>query len=298
MRTVTTTSARRGRRSNWVVPVLCLVALAIACGVVLLRRNRNAQGMSPPKEERDDIGHGESMQKAIESAMTEMHNESVPTPPPKEKMSERLIIHSASTNAVINKPGRLTLPDGQIITFKPPKEGTTTKVFANGKVFECDSEGGFKDITPKPIFETDFEEQLIGMAVVGKTFIPAFLKGHTPEEISPILDTPITIYEDDPDDVVATKEAVAEFKEGIKAYLADGGTWDQFVDEVASVAEEERHYRGMLLQKLSKLLHNGEKEEAQKLYRSFNAIIEEKGFSKIDLPPRLSKRLGLEEVEP
>ena len=297
MRTVTT-SARRGKHPKWGLPIACFAALAIFCGLILLREKRGAPTEPPPLEERDDIENGVVVSQDAKPPMTEIQMASVPMQSAKVEKPEKLIVHSASTNAIIRKPGQMVLPDGQIITFKPPKEGTTTTVFANGKVFECDSEGGFKDVTPKPIFETDFEEQLIGMAVVGKTFIPAFLKGHTSDEIAPILDTPITIYEDDPDDVVATKEAVAEFKEGIKAFLADGGTWNEFVDEVAAVAEEERHYRGMLLQKLSKLLHNGEKEEAQKLYRSFNAIIEEKGFSKIDLPPRLRKRLGLEGTEP
>ena len=64
----------------------------------------------------------------------------------------------------VKRPGQMQLPNGKILTFPPPKEGEIRKVYANGRMYECDHLGNFKDATKRKLFETAFEFNLLAFA--------------------------------------------------------------------------------------------------------------------------------------
>ena len=63
----------------------------------------------------------------------------------------------------VKKPGTMQTPDGRVLTFPVPAEGEFRIVHSHGAVYKCDHEGNWIDITPKPVFDNAFEENLIGM---------------------------------------------------------------------------------------------------------------------------------------
>lgn len=187
----------------------------------------------------------------------------------------------------------MQLPNGQIITFKPPAEGETRRVFALNKIYECDSEGNWKDVTPQKLFDNPIENHIVNLAVENRAFIPAFMTGYSTNDILAALQKDVVINEDDSPDIVATKEAVAQMKSMILDYIDQGGTYDSFIYEMAAYAKAERRMKGRAISKISALIKNGQIEEARAYRDEINAVLEQQQYSKLKLPGFLS--LPLEE---
>lgn len=186
----------------------------------------------------------------------------------------------------------VTLPNGRTLRIKLPPEGETRTIHAQGRIYELDSEGNIKDNTPPPVFDNPAEERLIGMAVEGGSFIPAFIKGMSDEAAVDLLMKPVVINEDDPPDVVVKKEAVAELKQTALAYIQEGGgTFDDFVDEMASYAKQERKLKGQGLRKVMKFLREGKVEEAKAFKAEFDAVMAEQGFPSLKLPKKFAEKM-------
>jgi hypothetical protein len=197
----------------------------------------------------------------------------------------------AQTNEYVKKPGQMKLPNGRVLTFKPPEEGHTTKVISNGHIYECDSEGNYKEVTPPPIFDNRFENQLVGLSLSDGTFMPGMLKNHSEEEIMAMLKKQVVINEDDSDEVKTKKEAVAEMKGIILDYIAQGGTFDQFVDEMHSFAREERRLKSKAYKRILADIKEGKIEEARKFREEYDSILEKNGYSKLTIPRILAEEL-------
>ncbi len=185
----------------------------------------------------------------------------------------------------------MMLPDGRVLTFKPPEEGHTKKIVSNGHIYECDSEGNFKEVTPPPVFDNRFENQLVGLSLANGTFMPGMLKNHSEEEIMAMLKKPVVINEDDSDDAKAKKEAVAEMKGIILDYIAQGGTFDQFVDEMHSFVREERRLKSKAYKRILTDIKEGKIEEARKFRDEYDSILEKNGYSKLTIPGILAVEL-------
>ena len=192
-------------------------------------------------------------------------------------------------------PGQARLPDGYIVTFKPPAEGHTVKFMIDHEKYVCHPDGTFEIIAHKPVFEDKFEEEMISLAQPGATFLPHVLLNHTEDELKAMLAREVIINPDDSDDVKEKKQAVAEMKKMLSDYLADGGDYVDFVMEMHKYSKEERKLRVKGLAKLQDLLDAGQAAEARAFLKSYNEILDENGFAAL----RLSKKIKaqLEEAE-
>ena len=94
------------------------------------------------------------------------------------------------------RPGAMQLPDGRVLTFRPPKEGEFRIVHSHGSTYKCDHLGNWEDVTPKPVFDNSFEEALVGMATT-VNFIPGMLLGLDEKEAIRMLTKPVVVNEGD-----------------------------------------------------------------------------------------------------
>ena len=198
----------------------------------------------------------------------------------------------SNTNEYVKKAGRMMLPSGKVITFKPPQEGQTTKVWAENKMWECDSEGDWKDVTPPELFDNPVENQLVGLAVEGGSFVPGLMKRFDDAYVIEILKKDVIINEDDSEEVVLKKQAVVEMKGMILDYIENGGTYAQFIDEMASVAQQERRLRASGIRKVMAMVRAGDIEGAKKFRAEFDQVLHEQQLGSFRLPKRIADILN------
>ncbi len=189
-------------------------------------------------------------------------------------------------------PGQAQLPGGFIVTFKVPEEGHKVKFVVDHDRYECNPDGTYEIIKYAPVFEDKFEEQMINLSMPGGTFIPFVLLNHSEEELKAMLDREVVINPDDPDDVKEKKQAVAEMKGVIKEYLADGGNFVDFVNEMHEYSREERKLRTKGLSCVEDLVDSGDIEGAKDFIKQYNEILSENNFAPMRLPKRLKAVLG------
>lgn len=207
-------------------------------------------------------------------------------------------VTETATNAVakpspppfVKRPGALKLPDGRVLTFKPPKEGEYKIVHSHGAVYKCDHLGNWEDVTPKPIFDNAFEESLVGMATSGN-FIPGVLMGLDYEYVIKMLTKPVEIKPDDSEDVVAKKEAVSAAKEAIIDYMKDGASFDDFVMDMRKHVVKERAIKGMALKEIVRLLNEGKVEDAADMCEAAGQLMERETGGKLTLPSHIESSL-------
>lgn len=188
-------------------------------------------------------------------------------------------------------PGQARLPDGYIVTFKPPEEGQTVKFMIDHEKYVCYPDGTFEIIGHKPIFDDKFEEQLINLAMPGATFLPHTLLNHTVEELQAMLTREIIINPDDSDEVKEKKEAVVAIKQILSDYLADGGDYEYFIMEMFKYSKEERKLRIKGLTRLQDLIDDGQIDEARNFLKIYNNILEDNGFSALRLSKKVKAKL-------
>ena len=208
-------------------------------------------------------------------------------------------VRAAVTNASVKtpepppfkkRPGAMQLPDGRVLTFKPPKEGEFKIVHSHGAVYKCDHLGNWEDVTPKPVFDNAFEESLVGLATSG-SFIPGVLMGLDYDYVIKMLTKPVVVDPGDPEDVVAKKEAVAAAKEAILDYMKDGASFDDFVMDMRRQVATERAIRGMALKEIVGLLKAGRREEAADMRDAAEQLMERKTGGRLTLPAHIESSL-------
>lgn len=188
-------------------------------------------------------------------------------------------------------PGQARLPDGFIVTFKPPAEGRTVKFMVDHEQYVCYPDGTFEIIEHKPVFEDKFEEQMIGLATANGTFLPVVLLNHTEEELKAMLDREVVINPDDDDDVKQKKQAVAEMKKMLKDYLDQGGDYVDFVMEMHKVSKEEKKLRAKGMAKVYDILESGNIEDAKAFIKAYNEVLDESGYPPLKLPKKTMEEL-------
>lgn len=188
------------------------------------------------------------------------------------------------------RPGAMQLPDGRVLTFRPPKEGEFRIVHSHGSTYKCDHLGNWEDITPKPIFDNTFEETLVGLATTGN-FIPGMLMGIDYDDAIKMLTKPVVINPDDPEDVVAKKEAVAAAKEAILDYMKDGASLDDFVMEMRKQVVKERFIRGMALKEIVASLKEGRAQDAADMRDAANKMLENDNLRPMNLPAHIEQAI-------
>ena len=187
----------------------------------------------------------------------------------------------------VKKPGQMQLPNGKILTFPAPKEGETRKVYAYGHMYECDSEGNFRDITPRKLFHTAFEGNFLGLAVEDKPFIPAFLKGLDQDEVKKILEKNYQPIGDETAEEWTQLKAYDEMRCAALQYMEEGGTFDEFVDYFANQVKKERQTQAMCLREVMTLYKEGKIAEAKEMAEAAAALKEKQGLKSFKLPPHV-----------
>ena len=187
----------------------------------------------------------------------------------------------------VKKPGQMQLPNGKILTFPAPKEGETRKVYAYGHMYECDSEGNFRDITPRKLFHTAFEGNFLGLAVEDKPFIPAFLKGLDQDEVKKILEKNYQPIGDETEEEWTQLKAYDDMRCAALQYMEEGGTFDEFVDYFANQVKKERQTQAMCLREVMTLYKEGKIAEAKEMAEAAAALKEKQGLKSFKLPPHV-----------
>ena len=191
-------------------------------------------------------------------------------------------------------PGRITLPNGKTLSFKPPEEGTTTKVYASGHTYEAFPDGSFKDITPRKLFGTAFENQFQNALVDGNMAIATFLTGLDEEKVIELLRKPVVFEDIDTNEERETKEAMAEMKAAALDYIEAGGTFDEFVTEAQTFANQERQLKAKGLRSVMERYKEGDYAGARERLDAVNGALATQGFLEIRLPAHVKAALGVE----
>ena len=211
--------------------------------------------------------------------------EPAPLKPHKLTREEALF---AKTNGWKKAPGKMLTEDGRELTFPVPKPGEFRIVHTHGKMYQCDSEGNFVDITPKPIFDNAFEECLIGMAVEGGSFIPGMLMGHDEKEVRSMLTKVVSISPDDPSDVAEKKEAVAYLKADMLDYMNRGGKFDDYVMEMRKQSVHERGLKSQAMKEIVGMLKKGDSATAAAYCDKVNELFNKQGMKPLKLPSHIN----------
>ena len=182
-----------GRFALWGIAILLAAGVAAVLALSLLHKEPEPQEDKATK--RGKATEASPAIKKIPSAVNKpTATESKPEKPP-----------------FVKRPGAMQLPDGRILTFKPPKEGEFRIVHSHGSTYKCDHLGNWEDVTPKPVFDNAFEETLVGLATTGN-FIPGMLMGIDYDYAIKMLTKPVVGTPDAPNAIVVKKEAVAAAK--------------------------------------------------------------------------------------
>jgi len=204
------------------------------------------------------------------NAQTKAEKSAKPEPPPFQK-----------------RPGTMQLPDGQILTFPPPREGEIRKVYAYGHLYECDSEGNFKDITPRQLFHTAFEGNFLALAVEGHRFIPAFLTGLDQEDVKRILEKNYQPIGDETEEEMAQLKAYDDMRCAALQYMEEGGSFDDFVMDFANYEKKSRETNAMCLREVMTLCKEGKIQEAKEMAEAATKLMAQQGLRPFKLPPHV-----------
>ena len=258
--------------------IAAIVAILAAVAFLVVRRGTGTG-------ERGTGDKGKKVQRQRPARTTQ------PTQPPSTNTTAKA---NAGNNAekpekqpFVKRPGAMQLPDGKVLTFPAPKEGEIRKVYAYGHMYECDSKGNFKDVTPRKLFHTAFEGNFLGLAVEDKPFIPAFLKGLDQNEVKKILTKNYEPIGDETEEEWTQLKAYDEMRCAALQYMEEGGTFDDFVDYFANQVKKERQTQAMCLREVMTLYKAGKIAEAKEMAQAAEALKEKEGLKPLKLPPHV-----------
>lgn len=262
-----------------------LVGSIAAIGIVTLAFMFFSSALSgKPQTDRKQspTTRGATTQKTIRAnEMTTSVKPSVPKDLPKSVPSKE------EKSEYVKKPGQLQLPNGKILTFPPPKEGETRKVYAYGHTYECDHLGNFHDISKRQLFKTAFEANFLALANENKPFIPAFLMGLNQEDVARMLAKNYEPIGDETEEELAQIKAYDEMRTAALEYMGQGGKFDDFVDSIATFVKKERQARATCLREVMTLYKQGKIAEAKEMAAAANVMTEQNGYKAIHLPPHV-----------
>ena len=208
-----------------------------------------------------------------------------------DRTEERKAAVEKAKAEYVKRPGAMQLPDGRVLKFSAPQEGEYRIVHSHGSTYKCDHLGNWEDITPKPIFDNAFEENLVSLASENGNFIPGMLMGLDDAEVVKMLKKPVQFSPDDSDEVRAKKESVAAAKEEILQYMIDGGTFDGFVKELREQTVQERGIRSMATKEIVTMLKEGRDQDAVRFTQELNTKLAEAGLRPMKFPSHITSIL-------
>lgn len=284
--------AKRGGRMAFVALVaLVIAAVAAAWHVRGKSSGRDARPGTPPAPA------------AVEVAGIEKPGEAKPSPAqpgraatapaePAEPAPKREGLPDYVPDDYMPKPGQMVLPNGKVMTFPPPEPGKPRMLVAGGRTWECDSEGNFRDVTPRQLFKTAFEANFLAMSVEGRSFIPAFLTGLDKDDVVAMLTKEYVPIGDETEHELEQLAAYEEMRAAALAYIEEGGDFDDFVADINSFVQAERRIRARSLKKVMMLYNDGRIDEAKAEAAALDDALASQGYRPLRLPPRVREAFG------
>ena len=264
------------------VAIAAIVAILASIAFLVVRRGTGT-------EEQGTGDKGEKVQRQRPARTSQ------PTQPPSTNRTAKANADNKAEKPekppFVKRPGAMQLPDGRVLTFAPPKEGEFRIVHSHGSTYKCDHLGNWVDVTPKPIFDNSFEEALVGLSSESGAFIPGMLLGIPYEDAIRMLTKPVVINEDDSEDVIKKKEAVAAAKEAILDYMKDGASLDDFVMEMRKQVVKEKFIRGMALKEIVASLKEGRVQDAADMRDAANKMLEKDSLPALKLPAHIENAI-------
>ncbi len=286
--------AKRGGRMAFVA----LVALVIAAAALSTRRRPAGEGArpgTPPAPAAVEVAGIEKPGEAKPSsaqpgrAATAPAEAAEPAPAPAPK---REGLPDYVPDDYMPKPGQMVLPNGKVMTFPPPEPGKPRMLVAGGRTWECDSEGNFRDVTPRQLFKTAFEANFLAMSVEGRSFIPACLTGLDKDDVVAMLTKEYVPIGDETEHELEQLAAYEEMRAAALAYIEEGGDFDDFVADINSFVQAERRIRARSLKKVMMLYNDGRIDEAKAEAAALDDALASQGYRPLRLPPRVREAFG------
>ena len=266
----------KSTRKLRVLPYAICTLVACICGIALYFFLSKSESASVAQTDTPQT-HAPASSKVSTNSLKKVEK-IVSTPSPKPEKP-----------AFVKKPGTMQTPDGRVLTFPVPAPGEFRTVHSHGAVYKCDHEGNWEDVTPKPVFDNAFEENLIGMNLQDGNFIPGMLMGLDKTEVMKMLRKPVTINPDDSEEVIRKKTAAAEVKELALDYMeTTGASFDEFVMEMRKTVTIQRGLTADTLRDIVEFLKKGDAKSAA-LYRdTLNQKFRELGLPDAKIPKHIN----------
>lgn len=279
MARVVTSSQRRSKKHQIFLPLIAIAILAIGVFVLLSHDDKKV-----PVETAEEVVKEQPKTKPPTPIVAQevKENSTAVVKPTKYDVS-------SNTNTYQKKAGEMRLPDGRLFTFPAPTPGKPRIVIADGKTYECDHEGNFRDVTPRQLFSTAFEANFMGLAIDNGSFIPAFLVGLNQDEVIKILQKDYEMIGDETEEEIKKLEAYLEMKSIALDYIEQGGSFDDFVVDIAAFVKAERKIRARGLGQVMTLVKEGKYAEAKTRADELNAAITAEGYKPLKIPPHVAK---------
>ena len=180
---------------------------------------------------------------------------------------------------------------------KPPKEKNTNRVekLPDGREIRI-NEKGEKILcvnpvdpnapVPKSIFKHDVESAL-AMYVKPAVMMPPPPRDYTDEEVRQALAEPVEVdMNEDDEDTIFQKKTVQAFKDELREFLENGGTFSQYMRQLQKRQEVEAAQTMQSRKMIEKCLDENKPEEARELFDALNKHLEKQGIPPIKMAPK------------
>ena len=295
----------RNRALPWAgAAVLVAVGALLAWRLVAARQENSphlaGEPPAPPVERAaarsESAPHPAPAVPAAESAAESPGNSPHPAeePEPQEPQREDGWPPYPLPDGYVVRAGQMALPNGKVMTFPPPTEDKPRMLVAGGKTWECLADGRWRDVTPRLLFGTAFEENFLALSVEGRSFIPAFLTGLDQDDVVNALRREYVPKGDETEDELAQLAAYDEMRSAALAYVEEGGSFDDFVTEIASFEQAQRKIQASSMRQVMELFREGRVEEAKARAAELDAIMAEQGYRPLRFPAHVRAAFGEE----
>ena len=141
-------------------------------------------------------------------------------------------------------------------------------------------------IQPPQYFDNEVENKIaIFCMPATESFGPQVRTTLSDEEIIAYLKRPITILDDDEPKIVEIKERTAKLKGEALAFMEAGGTFDQFMRDVAAKGNFEAGQIEDVRVEMRKILETKGRKAAEEYLSQANPYLEEQGLPKVTISP-------------
>lgn len=260
---IVTTSRRSPRKNSATGPLIIIIAvLAVAVAYLLMRK--------PVSDENPTSSTDEAtvFRKTTKAISTKAGNSAKQAEESKMPASTEVIQASVSIESTIVEG---VIEAGQQANLVVEEDKNKPKPMPYG-------------VLSKQYFDNNIENQLEKLGIPGRGVAMILPNRLSQEEILEILRRPIQIFEDDDEDTVAAKERAAAMKTAALKYIEDGGTYDEFVHEMAKTSNEEAELSRTARTEMMRILKTDGYEAAEAYIEEVNPTLKEAGLKEMKIP--------------